>query len=179
MWHGKGLSALSRKRTKDCTRSAGQPEAVCGATTQKCCASAGSARPKCNSTGGVPVAPSDMMSHSRVPDSPAPWRYRSKGSGPQARGGVCTRTAKVAGSRISVSGELAEEEKHRVADREATSAICRNGCLESRARPHEDGRAPRPRAEVRKLRRSTVFSPPKCAHPARISDCRACSTSAR
>ena len=88
-------------------------------------------RPKCSSTGGVPVAPSEMMSHSWLPDSPAPCRYSSKGSGAAvavasasaARGGVCTRAAKVSGSRISVKGELVEEAKHRGADRDAASAI--------------------------------------------------------
>ena len=204
MRQGKGLSAARRKRMKACTRAAGQPEAVCGATTQNCCASAGSApewskavksatleatssisrgsggcpvaeprpgraryfffgstelpraarraprrhrsragalprlhidhagtRPKCSSTGGVPVAPSEIMSHSWLPDSPAPCRYSSKGSGAAvavasasaARGGGCTRAAKVSGSRISVRGELVEEAKHRGADRDAASAI--------------------------------------------------------
>ena len=237
MRQGKGLSSASRKRTKACTRAAGQPEAVCGATTQNCCASAGSApewskavksatleatsstsrgsggcpvaeprpgstelpraarralmrhrsragalprlhidhagtRPKCSSTGGVPVAPSEIMSQSRLPDSPAPCRYSSKGSGAaaaaaasvaapaapadaaapapgaQARCGVCTRAAKVAGSRISVRGELVEEAKHRLADREAASAIWgledRVDLLQTCARPSRALLAPRP-----------------------------------
>ena len=111
------------------TRWAGQPEAVCGATTQNCWASAGSARPKCSSTGGVPVAPSEMMSHRRLPDSPAPCRYSSKGSGSSACGGVYTSAAKVFGSRISVRGELVEEAKRRGADSEAASAISVRGEL--------------------------------------------------
>ena len=123
MRQGKGLSAPSRKRMKARTRSAGQPADVCGATTQNCWASAGSARPKCSSTGGVPVAPSEMMSHRRLPDSPAPCRYSSKGSGSAACGGVYTSAAKVFGSRISVRGELVEEAKRRGADSEAASAI--------------------------------------------------------